>query len=299
MHRIVAGALICLVAISSHAQRLLADGSQGGPLPDPERFLHEARKHLEPDDERQSGYVYVETRHDQKLDKAGKPTGESVKVFESYPGLPGEGRWERLLSEDGRPVPPRELEKTDRERQKHVEEYARKLAQDPARETAKQDRERQRERRERAEMITEVFRVLDARMLGRESIDGHDTIVFSLTPRPDVKTTTRAGKIARNFSGRAWFSESDYELVRADVQAIDTVSFGFGVLARVHKGSHASFQRRKVNGEEWLPALASYSVSARVGLLAVVRRGATVEYSNYKKFGVDSAFRVTSPGAAR
>jgi hypothetical protein len=29
----------------------------------------------------------------------------------------------------------------------------------------------------------------------------------------------------------------------------DTVSIGFGLLAGVHKGSQASFQRRKVNGE--------------------------------------------------
>jgi hypothetical protein len=128
-------------------------------------------------------------------------------------------------------------------------------------------------------------------------VDGHDTIVVSLTPQRDAKPQTRAGQIARNFSGRAWLSETDYELVRVDLEAIDTVSFGFGLLARIHKGSHASFQRRKVNDEAWLPALASYSVTARVGLFALLRRGATVEYSNYKKFGVDSTYRVTPPEA--
>jgi hypothetical protein len=66
-------------------------------------------------------------------------------------------------------------------------------------------------------------------------------------------------------------------------------------LAHIHKGSHTSCERRKVNGEAWLPALASYTVSARVGLVALMRRGAIVEYSNYKKFGVDSTFRVTPP----
>src|SRR4051812_21247369 len=128
-------ASLCLLAVSSPAQER--------PLPQQQPFLQEVRKHLETDDERQSGYAYTETRREQKLDSAGKPTGETVKVFESYPGLPGEGRWSRLISEDGWPVPPADLEKSDRERRAHVEEYAQKLAKDPAGERAKQDRERE------------------------------------------------------------------------------------------------------------------------------------------------------------
>jgi len=265
------------------------------PLPDQQAFLEEVRKHLDTDDYRQTGYMYVETRRLQKLDKSGAATGESVTVLESYPGLPGEGRWERVLSEDGKAVPAQELERRDRDRQKHVEEYARKLAKDPAQAKAKEDRERERQRRELSESIDDIVRVFDIRMVGREAIEGHDAIVFTLTPRRDAKPRTRAGSIMRNFNVRAWISESDYEMVRLDAEAIDTVSFGLGMLARVHKGSRASFQRRKVNGEMWLPALATYTVSVRVGLVAVMRRGGTVEFSNYKKFGVDSSYRITTP----
>ena len=279
--------VLCLaVSLPAAAQR---------PLPDQRQFLEEVRKRLDTNDQRQSGYMYVETRREQKLDKTGRSAGESVRVLESYPGLPGEERWERVLSVDGRAVPQQELDKGDRERQKHVEEYARKAAKDPAGERAKQERDRARVKRERDESIDDAFRIFDVRMLGREAIEGHDTIVFSLTPRRDVKPKTRAGGIMRNFSGRAWISEPDYELVRMDVEAIDTVSFGLGVIARLHKGSQASFQRRKVNDEAWLPAMASYRMSARIGLLAVFRRGATFEYSNYKKFGVDSSYRINTP----
>jgi hypothetical protein len=239
--------------------------------------------------------MYVEKRREQKLDKAGRPTGESLKVFESYPALPGEGRWSRLIAEDGRPVPPAELAKVDRERQQHAEEYARKLAKDPAKEREKLEHERASDRRERAESIDEVFRVFDIRMLGREALEGHDTIAFSLTPRPGVKPRTRDGGIMRHFSGRAWISESDYELVRLDVEAIDTVSFGLGLLARVHKGSQASFRRRKVNDEAWLPAMATYTASARVALVKVMRRGGVSEFSDYKKFGVDTSVTYGRP----
>jgi len=272
-----------------------ASQAQDPPLPNPDRFLQQVRQHLDTDEERQAGYMYVEKRREQKLDSAGKPTGESLKVFESYPGLPGEGRWRRLIAEDGRPVPPADLEKADRERRAHAEEYVRKLAKDPEKERAIETRERERRKREQAESIDDVFRVFDIRMIGRETLEGHGTIVFSLTPRPGVKTRTRDGNIMRNFSGRAWVSESDYEVVRVDLEAVNNVSFGFGLLARVHKGSQASFRRRKVNDEVWLPALATYTGSARVALVKVMRRGGVMEFSDYKKFSVDTSTSLVRP----
>jgi len=269
--------------------------AQQQPLPDKQVFLQKVRQHLDTDEFRQLGYMYVETRREQKLDKKGQPTGESVKILESYPGLPGEERWQRVLSEDGKAISPPELERRDRERQKHVEEYARNLAKNPEQVKAKEDREREQRRRELTENIDDIDRVFDVRMVGREPIEGNDTILLTLTPRRDAKPRTRAGGIMRNFNVRAWISESDYELVRLDAEAIDTVSIGLGLLARVHRGSQLSFQRRKVNGESWLPARADYFFSARVGLVAVVRRGGSVEFSNYKKFGVDSSYRIARP----
>jgi hypothetical protein len=200
-----------------------------------------------------------------------------------------------LISEDGRPVPPADLEKADRERRKRAEEYAQRLAKDPEKERARETRERERVKRERAESIDDVFRVFDVRMIGRETVEGHATIVFSLTPRADAKPRTRDGNIMRNFSGRAWISESDYELVRLDLEAIDNLSFGFGLLARVHKGSQASFRRRKVNDEAWLPAMATYTGSARVALVKVMRRGGVMEFSDYKKFTVDTSTTPVRP----
>jgi hypothetical protein len=276
---------------------ILAGGgfaAQERPLPEPEPFLREVRKHLERDQQRQSGYMYVETRRELKLDKRGRSTKETVKVFESYPGLPGEDeRWERLVSEDGRPVSAEELAKQDREREKKAQDYVRRLTRDPEKVEQEQRRELNKERREASEVVDEIFRVYDVRMLRREPIEGHDTIAMSLTPRPNAKPRTRDGKIMQKFNVRAWISESDYELVRVDVEAIDTVSIGFGLFARVHKGTKASFQRRKVNDEIWLPASVSYTASARVALLKVFRVGGSSEFSNYRKFTVDTSTTYT------
>ena len=269
--------------------------AQDRPLPDQDSFLKETRKHLQTDSALQSSYVYTETRREQKLDKQGRISDESVKVFESYPGLPGEARWERLVSENGRPVPKEELAKQDRERQAKAAGMAKRLTEDGPKERARQEREYQKSRRERDDAVSDVYSVFDIQMTGRERIEGHDTIAFSLTPKADARPRTTEGGQMRHFKVQAWISESDYELVKLDAEAIDTLSFGLGVLARLHKGAKLSFLRRKINGEVWLPAVASYSGSARVSLLFMLRRAGSSEFSGYRKYSVDTSSTVATP----
>jgi len=269
--------------------------AQDRPLPDQESFLKETRKHLQTDSTLQSSYVYVETRREQKLDKQGRISEGSVKVFESYPGLPGEARWERLIAEDGRPVPADELAKQDRERQTKATAMARRLSEDGPKERGRQEREYQKTRRERDDAVNDIYTVFDIRMIGRERIEGYDTIAFSLTPKADAKPRTTEGRQMQHFKVQAWISESDYELVKLDAEAIDTLSFGLGVLARLHKGARLSLLRRKINGEVWLPAVASYSGSARVSLIFTLRRAGSSEYSGYRKYSVDTSSTVATP----
>jgi hypothetical protein len=268
---------------------------QERPLPDQQTFMAEARKRLQPDEARQSGYVYVETRRELKLDAAGRTTRETVDVYESYPALPNEPRWRRLIRKNGVAVPAPELARQDAERQQKVMSYVRKREQDPAKAAADDARKRAEEQRELDSAIDDALLVYDFKMLRREAIEGHDTIVLSFTPRRNSRPRTREGKIMRHFAGHAWVSEAEHELVRLEAQALDTVSFGLGLFARVHKGSKAAFQRRKVNGEEWLPASASYTASARVALVKMLRVGGVSEYSDYRKFTVDTETAVKPP----
>jgi hypothetical protein len=268
---------------------------QDRPLPELKTFMAEARTRLQADDVRQSEYVYVETRRERKLDKSGRATKETLEVFESYPALPGEFRWQRQTVKDGKPVPPSELAKQDRERQQKVMEYARKLEREPEKVRAAEQKKRDQERRDTERAVDDALVVYDFRMVGREAIAGHDTVVLTFTPRKNARPKTREGKVMKHFAGKAWVSESEYELVRLEAEAIETASFGLGLLARVHKGSRAAFERRKVNGEQWLPASASYTASARVMLLKMLRVGGTSEFSDYRKFGVTTETKVGTP----
>ena len=274
-----------LRAVAALALVLLAGPAGTGqrPLPDLDAFLPEVRARLQTDAQRQYGYAYIETRHRARLSADGEPTDESVIVVESSPSFPGEPRWERVIERDGGRVSDEELREQDEERERRTKEYLRKMARQTDADRAKQERDWEEQRRELTDTLDDVFRVYQIVMLGRERVAGHETIVFSLTPRSDAEVVSDDGKLLRHFEGRAWISESDYELVRLDVEAIDDMSVAMGLLARVHKGTRVSFERRKVNGEAWLPVTSSYTMSVRVMLVRLIRERVTSEFSDYQE----------------
>ena len=270
---------------------LTTPAAQDRPLPDYDTFAAQVKTRLATDEERQSGYMFVERRTEQKLDASGRPKDDSVKVFEVYPGLPGEGRYRRLIEEDGKPVLQGKLAAQDRERQKEAESYASRVSTSTERE--KEARQRDKERRKYNAAVDDLFRIYDIHMVRRESIEGHDTILATLMPHVEVRPQTDDGKIMRHFKARAWVSESDFELVRAEIEAIDDLTFGLGLLARVHKGTIATYQRRKVNNEIWLPETVTWTASARVLLLKRLRLRGVSEFSDYRKFTVDTSTTYT------
>lgn len=292
--RVLAVALVAALAVPVLAVPAL---SQDRPLPDSAAFLAEVRKRLESDDVRQSEYVYVQTQREQKLDGSGRATKETVDVMESYPALPGEFRWHRQIVKDGKTVSAADLAKQDRDRQAKVMAYAKKYEREPDKMRAAEAAKLADQRRETERAVADAVLVYELKMLRREQVAGHDTIAIAFTPRKGAKPRTREGKVMKHFAGTVWVSEADYEVVRLEAEAIDTASFGLGLLARVHKGSKVAFERRKVNGETWLPASAAYTASARLFLVRRLRVGGTLEFSDYRKFGVDTDIKIGKPSS--
>lgn len=266
---------------------LVLVSAQDRPLPDSQAFIARVKAHLATDDERQSGYTYVERATQTKVDGKGRATDTSVKVFEVYPGLPGEDRYRRLIEEDGRPVPPDKLASEDRARQKAAESYVKTASSAAGRD--QQTRQQDKDRRELQAAIDDLFRVYDIRLVGREPIDGRDSIVVTATPRAGARPTTDEGKIMQHFRAKGWINEADAEIARVEVEALDDLSFGWGLFARVHKGARAMYERRKINDETWLPARVTWSGSARLFLVKQERVSGVSEFSNYRKFTVGTS----------
>jgi hypothetical protein len=156
-------------------------------------------------------------------------------------------------------------------------------------------REYSKDMAEREADIEDIFNVFDIRMTGREQVNGHGTIAVTLMRKPNAKARTDSGRMMQHFNARAWISESEYELVRIEVEAIDNISFGLGLLARLHKGATASFERRKVNNEAWLPGKMAYAASGRLLMLRQLRLAGSSEFFNYRRFAVETTTTIGEP----
>ena len=269
--------------------------AQEKPLPDLESFLKELRKTLHTDRVLLSQYTYLEKRTENNLDKKGRVTKTEVEVREMYPSLEQDLGYTRLISRNGKPVDPKDLEEKDGEQQRKVLERVRKMERETAVEKEKRLAKVAEERRKENESIDEAFALYAVSMKGRDVVDGHDAIVLEFRPRPAFKVKTDAGKILKKLSGRAWINELDHELIRIEVDLVDTFSIGFGMLAKLNPGAHAIFQRRLVNNEIWLPAETRFTGTARVLLVKGMRMDISSEYSGYKKFSVETATSFSAP----
>ncbi len=91
-------------------------------------------------------------------------------------------------------------------------------------------------------------------IVAREDFNGRPAIRIHFAPRPQYHPATRQGRLAQHVAGDAWIDEADHQLARVDAEVIDTVSIGFGLLAKLQKGAMLHGERKKVNDEVWLPS---------------------------------------------
>ena len=84
-------------------------------------------------------------------------------------------------------------------------------------------------------------------------------------------------------------NEADRQVVRAELEAVQDITFGFGLLARMHRGSTMTFRRTLVNGEIWLPAEAQYKLVGKTLIFRKFALESTTTFSDYKKFDVTTS----------
>jgi hypothetical protein len=267
----------CPLSSSATAQPVAAD--QAAPLPDTATVLRKVRENLERDVTLQARYTYIETRRRMRTDEAGVSHVAEEKVFEVYPDQPEGEVYRRLIGRNGVPLTPEELELEDARRQRALRERATETAAERAKRLQREAEERRKDREE----FDEAMRVFDIRLVGFDTFEGRRMLLASLTPREHVRTQTRAGNYLKRFAGHAWITADDYQLVKLDLTARETINIGWGLIGRIHEGSRATFRRTRLKGGVWMPERAHLQVSGRALLVKPVRVDATIEYSNYRQ----------------
>lgn len=282
------------LALVLHPHALFAQEAEK-PLPELQSFLKEIRKNLFSDRLLLSQYTFLEKSTQLHLEKNGKIKKTEERLAEVYPSLEPGRSYRRLIAQDGKPVDAKELEKEDRKHDRKMQELFRKRENESARDKEKRLAREAEERRKEGLLIDELFQLYDIQMDAREIMEGHPVIRLSFRARPNAKPRSRETKMMMKIAGRAWFNETEHQIVRLEAELIDTVSIGLGMLARLNKGATAVFQRRKVNDEIWLPSESRFTGSARILLLKGLNIDARTEYSDYRKFSVHTSSTVLPP----
>ena len=255
--------------------------AQERPLPDEQRFLAESMRRLRSNDLLRSRYTYTEKETRYTYDASGRVARTQRRVYEVYPSFEPELTYRRLVSVDL--VPQDDLAERDAEHQKKVQEWtARREREGQNAREARLRREADEDRAEQA-VVDELTAIYDFRMIGREAIDGRTAIVYAFEPRPSYSPRTPQGRIIKSFRGQAWVDEQDRELVRLKTDVLETVSVKFGFIFRLLKGSRGIMERRKIDGETWLPTYTRFTGSGRVFFIWRVDLDQETEFVSYRK----------------
>ncbi len=191
--------------------------------------------------------------------------------------------YRRLVAREARPLPPAEELKEKEKLARSIAERREETVAQRSRRLADYDQRPEWQREARRELLN----AFDFRLAAEEVCDGHGVYVIEATPRQGYQPRSRTAKMLAHIRGKLWVDREDYHLVRAEVEAVDTITVGL-FLIRVAKGASAAFDQTFVNNEVWLPRHVWEFASARLGLLKVVRVEQEISYSKCCEVEADS-----------
>jgi hypothetical protein len=212
-----------------------------------------------------------------KLGSNGEVKSSEIKTWD-ITVLYGEP-YSRLIEKDDKPLSAGDEQKEEEKLDKFVNKRKNESDEERQKRQAKEKKEREEERA----FLRDVVNAYDFRIVGEESVDGRDAWVIEATPRKDFHPTQPHADILPKIQGRVWIDKQDYNWVKAEAEAIDTISFGL-FIARVHKGSRFSFEQVRLNNEVWLLRRFYLNASARVLVFKNEALEQEDTFSNYKRF---------------
>ena len=267
--RLAKGALLTVIALTvSWAQ-------------DPYELVRRSIAQDQLDWVRMKDYTWQAHSVEKHLDSHGNV--ESTKR-ESWETLIVDGQpYRRMLERDGKPLSPEE----QLSEQKKLDQETRRLSSETTSEKQHRLEKAQKARQREFAFLSEIPELFDLRFEGDAAVDGRSVWVVSGAPRPGAKARSGDGKMLLKVRGRMWIDKATYQWARVEAETTDTISWGL-FLARLNPGAKLVFDQTEINAELWLPKRLLLTGSGRIGLMKRLARDEEIEWSNYRKFSVDS-----------
>jgi hypothetical protein len=211
-------------------------------------------------------YGYFEEDTEIQLDPSGAEESRETRVYVVSPAPPGGVSDSRLLTVNGKEPSPDEREEDEERRADDKSDASRESRDD-----------RQRRRREAVE---DLRRGLTVQITGHEAIGGHQTTILAFEPRPGARLHSRMGLFIRAMRGRIWVTPAG-EIVQIEAELVDNVSVGWGLIARIWKGSSLRARQQALNGA-WLPHELTAEAQGRTLLFRTFRTRYAAKFWGFK-----------------
>jgi hypothetical protein len=268
--------LLALLALGSGQSR--PGAAPAAQAPDLDALARSVRETLLQEYREEPRFTYIEKRRDVEISKLGKVYIGPLRTFEVYPRAFGPD-YKRLIEIEGKPLDAAELARRDDEHRRNLAKQAERERLEPPQHRAARHKK---EQDELFETVNDAARVFAFGFVGRETLDGETVIVVTLKPRADARVTSREGEWMKKLEGRMWIAESDHHIARLRLHAVDDVSIGWGVVARVEPGSGFEYVRKRIGGS-WVPLELTVEGSGRTLLFRRFSVKTTTTYSNHQR----------------
>jgi len=230
---------------------------------------------------RQRDYTYIERDVEKSMGGKGEVKSTEIKTYEIV-AIYGE-QVRRLIEKDDKLLDAKEAAKEEEHIQKIIDKRKNESEDDRKKRLEKEAKQREESRK----FVDEIADSHDFRLVGTEVLGGREAWVIDGDPRPGYDPQDKGGKFVSKFKGRLWIDKDDMQLVKMDIEAVDTASVGW-VMARIHKGTRVVYEQMRWNDEIWLPQHLTYKFDARVALLKGYNVDGEQTYRDYKKFRTSS-----------
>jgi hypothetical protein len=80
-----------------------------------------------------------------------------------------------------------------------------------------------------------------------------------------------------------WIDEIAREVARVEATAVDNLSYGLGILARLNEGARVTLVREPVDGGLWLPTSIRMIGEGRAILFRKLNVDFAIDWTDYKK----------------
>jgi hypothetical protein len=121
---------------------------------------------------------------------------------------------------------------------------------------------------------------LDYRLESQETIDGRNVLVIAFTPHPGYHAKNLWARVLEKMSGKMWLDAEEAEILRADAGLAADVTIGWGLVAKINRGSRFELERTRAATRVWLTQKQVSNYSARI-VFKTVRGENTVAFSEF------------------